>query len=77
MTMRPADYAWLSLAAGVVTWEMLCPPDELLSQAMDRYRATRPVIVHLGVIYIAAHLLRRWPRRADPLHRLANSLGKT
>lgn len=73
---RPADYAWMTLAAGVLAWDLLCPPDELLSQAMDRYRRTRPLFTHLAVGYVALHLLRRWPRQADPLYQVANRLGR-
>jgi hypothetical protein len=45
-----------------------------LSEAADRHREKHPILTHLGVIYLAGHLLRRWPPRLDPLHRLAMAL---
>lgn len=74
--MKPSDCAWIALGMGILAWEALCPPGELLSQAADRYRTTRPVVTHAVVGYIALHLLRQWPRQADPLHWLAEVLKK-
>jgi hypothetical protein len=69
--MRPADYAWLTLAVAVIAYEAASPPGELLSEAVDRYRHRHPIITHAAILYVAAHLLRRWPQRIDPLHQLA------
>lgn len=75
--MRPADRAWIALASAVFLYEVVAAVRrwELLSQAADRYRRRRPVVTHLTVLYMAGHLLRRWPRRIDPLHQLARRLG--
>lgn len=73
--MKPADRAWLTLLAAVIGYETAAairPDWELLSEAADRYRRRRPILTHLTVGYLAAHLLRRWPARYDPLHRLAS-----
>lgn len=74
MMLRPSDTAWVVLVAAVTGYEVtaLARGWELLSGAVDRYRAARPVAVHVGVAYLALHLLRRWPARADPLGRLAS-----
>ena len=74
--MKPSDYAWVTLGAGVLAWDVLCPKGELLSQAVDRYRQHRPWLTHLVIIYVALHLTRTWPRRIDPLHQLSNRLGR-
>lgn len=74
--MRHGDWAWLSLAAAVLAYELAAPRGELLSQAVDRYRRRHPVIVHLAVVYLAGHLTRRWPARLDPLHHLATKGGR-
>lgn len=77
--MRPADRAWLGLAAAVTVYEVAAcrrPGWELLSQAADRHRARHPVAVHLAAVYLAAHLTRRWPARLDPLHRLADGMSR-
>ena len=73
---RPADIAWSSLAALIVAYEACSPPGELLSEACDRYRQRHPIITNGIIVYIAAHLMRRWPPRIDPLHHLANRLGR-
>lgn len=76
--MRPADRAWLTLAVGVVGYEVVAcrrPGWELLSQAADRHRVRHPVLVHALAVYLAAHLTRRWPAQVDPLHRLAVKLS--
>ena len=74
--MRPADRAWLTLAAGVFAYEVVAGLMrwELLSEAADRYRRHRPVLTHATVLYLAGHLLRRWPRPIDPLHQIAARL---
>ena len=44
--MKPADYAWIVLAAAIVGYEIAAATRrdwELLSEAADRYRAGRPV----------------------------------
>lgn len=77
--MRPADRAWLTLAVGVTCYEVaafLRHDWELLSSAFDRYRAARPVLAHVAVIYLALHLLRRIPPRFDPLGRFTGALRK-
>lgn len=69
--MKPGDIAWTALAAGVIAYELRAPHGELLSEAVDRYRARRPLVTHAAVIYVAGHLVRVWPARVDPLTRLA------
>jgi hypothetical protein len=69
--MRHGDYAWITIAVGVLTYEIVAPPGQLLSEAMDRYRQQHPFAAGCAVIYVAAHLLRVWPTRFDPLHQMA------
>lgn len=69
--MRHGDYAWTALAAGVLAYEAAAPEDELLSQAVDRYRKRHPFITEALIFYIALHLLRALPDRVDPLHQFA------
>jgi hypothetical protein len=72
--MRAADWAWIAVAATVVSYEAFAAgrrDHELLSEAMDRYRRHHPVAVNSAIFYLAGHLSRVWPRRIDPLHRLA------
>ena len=72
--MRHGDSAWLCLAVGVAVYEAFCPPGELLSEAADRYRERHTILTDALIVYVAAHLLRRWPTRFDPLHQMAVKL---
>lgn len=76
--MRPADRAWLGLFIAVTVYEIAASRKgwELLSEAADRYRAANPGLTDAGILYVAAHLLRRWPQRADPLAALAKLVGR-
>jgi len=76
MTVTAGDRAWLALAAGVIAYEAACPAGQLLSERMDVYRSRHPVLTIGLVTYLAAHLTRAWPRRADPLYRITNWAGK-
>lgn len=73
--MQPADRAWLTLGAGVVAWDALCPRGEMLSEASARYTETHRVAWTAAVVYFAGHLLHVWGER-DPLTRLAAKLGR-
>lgn len=73
--MKPSDHAWLALGAGIIAYEARAPHGELMSQAVDRYRARRPILTNAVVIYIAGHLTRVWPAHLDPLTRLARWAG--
>ncbi|WP_230870833.1 hypothetical protein [Mycobacterium canetti] len=44
--MRPSDWAWLTLAVGVLAWDACCPPGEMLSEASVRYLRAHPIIWH-------------------------------
>lgn len=75
--MRHGDWAWLGLAAGVLTYEAgaaLHPEAELLSEAVDRYRRQHPIVTLAVIGYVAAHLARLIPARWDPLHRMAEAI---
>lgn len=74
--MRHGDAAWATLAVGIAAYEVAAPADELLSEAVDRYRRTHPGLTVLAIVYVAAHLLRIWPRRIDPLHQIATRMGR-
>jgi hypothetical protein len=55
------------LIVGIVGYEVFCPPGELLSQAMDSYRYSHPLLVNGVILYLAGHLTRVWPAHLDPL----------
>ncbi|MBB3039809.1 DUF7427 family protein [Hoyosella altamirensis] len=59
--------AWRALIAGIVAYEIVAPPGELLTDGMDRWRTAHPVLAVISVWLVAAHLLRVVPPAADPL----------
>ena len=66
--MRPADKAWAALGLGILIYDLFAPRGETLSEACDRYRVKHPVITHLVLIAVSAHLARIVPPRYDALH---------
>lgn len=66
--MRPADWAWTALATGVVIWDVVCEDDEMLSEASARYAKRHPVLAYVVIGSVAAHLVNRIPKWADPIH---------
>lgn len=75
--MKAGDMAWLALATGVLAYEIRAPRGELLSEAVDRYRASRPVLTYAAIVFVAGHLARLWPRRIDPLCVIATQAGRS
>lgn len=74
--MRASDKAWLTLAAGVVVWDVACPRGEMLSEASARYATARPVLSRAVIGYVAIHLMHLLPPRCDPLSLLAAAVGR-
>ncbi|MCH9729821.1 MAG: hypothetical protein K0U84_09130 [Actinomycetia bacterium] len=70
--MSSADRAWIAFWAGITAYEVTAARCgwPLLSEAVDGYREAHPVLTDLAIVYVAGHLLRRWPPRCDPLTRL-------
>lgn len=70
--MRPSEKAWVGLAAGILTYDVLCPDGETLSEGVDRALA-HPIgrIATVGAIAVTgAHLLNVLPTKIDPLHHM-------
>ncbi len=66
--MRAGDIAWCAIGAGVLTYEVLAPEDELLSESVDRALLRRPTITRIAITLVACHLLNLLPTWADPFH---------
>ena len=71
-----ARRAWAGLAAGVVAYEIACPKGELMSEGVDRALENHRALTTLAIGTVALHLLNVLPERYDPIHRLANLIGK-
>lgn len=76
MKRHAADTAWVALAAGVVAYELSAPRGELLSEGVDRYLESRPLLTRAVVAVTAAHLLNLLPQRVDPFYRVAALFGR-
>jgi hypothetical protein len=63
--VRAADAAWAALIGGIIGYELLSPPGELLSEGADRYPRW---LVWPVVAATAAHLVRALPSEYDPYH---------
>ena len=74
--MKSGDWAWVALGTAVFAYEAFAPRGELLSEACDRYRQSRPIATYLTIAYLAGHSARAIPARIDPLTQLAIWLGK-
>lgn len=64
--MRPADKAWLVLAAGIIAYDLFAPEGETLSEAADRYLLAKPWLTRLAIFTVAHHLANEL--NPDPLH---------
>ena len=76
MLMKPGDWAWAALAAGIIGYEIGAPRGQLLSERVDAYRDSHPIITFAIICYIPLHLARVWPQSIDPLTQLAIRLGR-
>lgn len=74
--MKPADWAWVGIGVTVLAYEAVAARKEwdLLSEAVDKYRASHPWITVGLVGYVAAHLTRLIPKPLDPLHVVASRM---
>ena len=66
MRIRPGDMAWLAITA----YEVACPQDEMLSEAMDRYlkrhpRLRRIPLMETFAFYVCLHCINWLPPRFD------------
>jgi hypothetical protein len=58
--------AWRLLAAAIATYELITPPEQLLTAACERGIKRHPIAVRAAIIVTALHLLGLIPRRIDP-----------
>ncbi|MGQ9348972.1 DUF7427 family protein [Mycolicibacterium gilvum] len=68
--MRPANRAWLVLAAGVIGYEIAAAPGELLSEAADDWMLSHPWLTRAVAFSLASHICNAIPDTCDPIHHL-------
>lgn len=71
MKRSTGEKAWAALGLVIVVYEIVAPPNELLSEVVDRFLIKHPVVTRIVVAGIALHLLNMIPDRFDPLHQTA------
>ena len=71
-SLRYGNKAWLGLGIYLAVVELLAPPGETLSEAMDEWLQRHPgkALSHILVGVTAAHLVNLIPQRYDPIHQV-------
>jgi hypothetical protein len=57
-----AKQAWGVIAAGVLAYELACNEGELLSEGVDDWVATKPILTRAVIAALALHLGNPFPR---------------
>jgi hypothetical protein len=60
-----ARQAWALLAAGVLGYEVVCKDGQLLSECVDEWLATKPILTRAAIAALALHLGNAIPQRYD------------
>jgi hypothetical protein len=59
--------AWAAMAVGIVIYEVRADEGQLLSEIVDEWLESHPVLTRAAVGAVALHLLNLLPWYADPL----------
>jgi len=65
--MISGKQAWAILAAGIITYEVLCDEDQLLSVVVDEWLVTHPLATRAVIAAVSLHLANILPWYADPI----------
>jgi hypothetical protein len=60
-----ARQAWTLLAAGVLSYEMTCKDGQLLSECVDEWLVSKPILTRAAIAAVALHLGNAVPKRYD------------
>jgi hypothetical protein len=60
-----ARQAWALIAAGVLGYEVVCKDGQLLSQCVDEWLASSPILTRAAIAALALHLANAVPERYD------------
>ena len=60
-----AKQAWALLAAGVLGYELVCKDGQLLSERVDDWLASKPILTRAAIAALALHLGNAIPQRYD------------
>lgn len=72
---RPATLAWSVLAASIITYDLLSPESETLSEGADRalQHPSGRYAALAGIAIVSSHLANILPEPVDPIHLLAKN----
>jgi hypothetical protein len=62
--MNPRQ-AWALQAAGVLGYEVVCKDGQLLSECVDDWLISRPILTRAAIAALALHLGNAFPERYD------------
>jgi hypothetical protein len=71
MKRSTGEKAWACLGLVIVVYEIVAPENELLSEVVDRFLVSHPIVTRTIVIGLALHLINLLPEQIDPLHHTA------
>jgi hypothetical protein len=60
-----AKHAWVLLVAGVLGYEIACKDGQLLSECVDEWLVSRPILTRAAIAAMALHLGNAVPKRYD------------
>jgi hypothetical protein len=60
-----ARHAWALLTAGVLGYEIACKDGQLLSECVDDWLLSRPILTRAAIAAVALHLGNAVPKRYD------------
>lgn len=60
-----AKQAWAILTAGVLSYEIACRDGQLLSEGVDDWLVSRPILTRAAIAAMALHLGNAVPKRYD------------
>jgi hypothetical protein len=68
--LHPSDRAWLALLCGVLTYNIVAPAGETLSEGADRYMVRHKLLTRVIGVSLVAHVCNYIPCWCDPIHGL-------
>jgi hypothetical protein len=60
-----ARQAWALMAAGVLGYELVCKNGQLLSECVDEWLVSTPILTRAAIAALALHLGNAVPKRYD------------
>ena len=60
-----ARQAWALIAAGVLGYEVVCKDGQLLSECVDEWLVSKPILTRTAIAALALHLGNAIPERYD------------